>query len=70
MQAESLGGFRCGPRTQLHDLKDLKSMRRCVMGPLLGWDPFTLLPKDGQLALKQRRIPNGGITSGGKAYDR
>ena len=47
MQDESPGRLGCGPLAKPHDLKDLKSMRRCIMRPLFRREPLALLPKDG-----------------------
>ncbi len=56
VQDESSGCVSCGPIAQPHDLEDFQSMSGCIMRPLLGGNPFTLLAEDRQLAFEQPGI--------------
>ena len=62
MQGKSPGRLGCGPRPKPHDLKDLKSMRRCIMRPLFRREPLALLAEDGQFPLEQPSVPRGRIS--------
>ena len=70
MQDKSPGRLGCRPLPKPHDLKDLKTMRRCIMRSLFRRKPLALLAEDGQFPLEQPCIPRGRISGRGETNHR